>query len=111
MVTILIVAPCQAFPAGGAAQSTADLVKVVPATELTSWPAVTPAVTTAAPSKPGPTLVKVRAPFGLCLSLSFLLCVWSVAPEIVTEIQLISLSSLPHFVRPHVQPCVAAVNP
>lgn len=97
-LTILIIAPHQAFPTGGASQSTADLVKVIPATELTSWPAVTPAVTTAAPSKPGPTLVKVRAPFVLWLSLSFLLCVWSLAPEIVTKIQLISLSSLPHCV-------------
>lgn len=59
-MTSIDVAPRQAFTAG---QSTADLVRVVPATELTSRPAVTPAITTAAPSKPGPTLVKVRGVF------------------------------------------------
>lgn len=61
LITSRAVASHQAFPAAASAQSTADLVKVIPATELTSRPAVTPAVTTAAPSKPGPTLVKVRA--------------------------------------------------
>lgn len=49
-----------------AAQATADFMKVISTSEpLASRPAVTPAqaVTTAALSKPGPTLVKVRTHF------------------------------------------------
>ncbi len=51
----------QAFPV--VTQAATDFVKVIPSNEPpASRPAVTPTqpVTTAAPSKPGPTLVKVR---------------------------------------------------
>lgn len=59
----------QPFPV--ATQATTDFVKVISTSEPpASRPAVTPAqpVTTAAPSKPGPTLVKVRINFPIITS-------------------------------------------
>lgn len=57
--------------------ATADFMKVISTSEpFASRPAVTPAqpVTTAAVSKPGPTLVKVRTRFSTFSLIAFFLC-------------------------------------
>lgn len=77
----------QAFPA--ATQGTTDLVKVVSTNELTGRPAFAQVVTTVAPSKPGPTLVKVRTLFvvshGWVFISLFLSAFWSIPLERVME--------------------------